>query len=465
MLCRASVFAGGWTLEAAERVCTGDGVEAWEVLDLLTSLTDRNLLATHDGAEATRYHMLETVREYASEQLHADGAGAGPRDRHLAYFREFATVAEPEFGKADQKAWLDRAEAEHDNIRAALAWAASTDGDATAGLALASALGRWWTIRGHMGEGRAWFARLLGMAPPETNATIRTQALSTAGNLAAHQGDLSAAYALHSECVRIRRTMGRNKALSTSLNNLGSVELDRGNYAAARAHLEESLTIVRELNDARGIAASLTNLGNLAADQGNRRAARVMYEEALSIRRVSGDQTGIHAVLHNLGSIAYDDSDYASARKLLEESLAIKRALGDRRGVAATLINLGNAIRELGDRGGACDCYNEAMPIFVEFGDGRGVSACLEGIAEVALADGRLDVAACLWGGAERLREEIGAPMPPAERLHHGDRVAAARRTLGDATFVTSWQTGRAMDRDSIVRFALDHAIGVDQSS
>ena len=459
LLCRVSIFSGGWVAEAAERVCVGDDIEEWEVLDLLTSLADKSLLAAEERNGAIRYRLLETVREYAHEQLLHRGSDAQLRERHLTYFRVLAKEAESELIRANQKMWLDRLETEHDNVRSALAWASSASGDAAAGLALAAALGRFWNVRGHMGEGRAWFPKLFAALPAGQALEIRTNALNTAGSLAAHQGDLSVARALHTECLGIRRALGKPKPIATSLNNLGVVELDQGDFASARVHLEESLAIDRELKDSNGIAASLTNLGNLEADLGNHESARAMYEEALAIRRVSGDETGIHALLHNMGAVAYDQADYATARMLYEESLAIKRQLGDRRGVAATLVNLGNVARDQGDHRSAVSLYRQALPTFRELGDGRGSATLLEALGDVAVAQKRSGRAARLWGGAERLREEIGAPMPPTEKSRHEQQVVGARAAFGDdEAFDASWHEGRVLGRETLLEYALEEA-------
>lgn len=415
LLRRLSVFAGGWTLAATEQVCSGNGVAEEEVLDLLTALAEKSLVLVEERDGTTRYRLLETVRQYARDRLLESSEGESWRDRHLAFFLSVAEEAQPLLRGAEQKAWLDRLEADNDNLRAALAWSSATGANAPLGLRLADALFQFWYVRGYFGEAYSWISGLLAVAQ-DVPAALHAEALAGAGVMAWQQGDYATARRLHEECLAIQRSAGDRIAIARSLMNLGAVDFDEGDYRAARARFEEALAIRRELGTAQGVASVLHNLGAVAKASGDLDAARALFEESLAIYRELADLFGIAISLSNLGSVAYDRSDHAGAWKLQEESLVIRRKLGDRRGIAESL----------------------------------------EGLAAVMSARAQARQAVRIWGATERLREEIGAPLSPTERADHDLQVSAARAAIPDHTaFELTWQEGRAMTLEQAIEFAL----------
>ncbi len=417
LFCRLAVFAGGWTLDVAEQVCVGQPVEKVAILDLLTFLADKSLVVAEERDDATRFRMLETVRQYARERLLESGEEARWQGRHLTHFLGMAEEAEPHLTATDQKAWLDRLETEHDNLRSVLAWTSTPGGDAVAGLRLAGAIWRFWYVRGYLGEGRAWLSRiLLAPLPDEPTAAARAKALDGAGMLVRRQGD----------------------------------------HAAARALHEKALVIQRGLGDRPGIASSLSNLGIVAREQNDNATAKALYEESLALRRELGDQWGIGAALNNLGLVVLHDGDYPAARALYGESLKVFRDLGNRQAMASPLSNLGRVAYQQGDYAGARALIQESLAIFWDLRDRWGIAMSLEGLAYVALALARRVQAARLWGGAERLREEIGCPLPPSERSRYDSQLAAARAAIDDdAAFDQAWKEGRTMTLEQAVEYAL----------
>jgi predicted ATPase/DNA-binding SARP family transcriptional activator len=289
LLRRLSVFAGGWTLEASEQVCSTEGVQVFrhsgvqeqtqrqsgspntrtpehlntdEVLDLLSSLADKSLVLFEKGeAGGGRYRLLEMVRQYAAEGLQASGEAERIKARHRDWFLAFAEATEPQLKGAEPETWLRRVETEHDNLRAALAWSETDVEGAEAGLRLAGALNRFWNIRGDINEGRASLERALKRAGAQEAIVARAKALNAAGELAHIQGDYASARALNEESLAIYRALGNKRGIAQSLNSLGMLTGQQGNYASACALYEESLTICRELGDKGGIAYSLDNLG------------------------------------------------------------------------------------------------------------------------------------------------------------------------------------------------------------
>jgi non-specific serine/threonine protein kinase len=412
---RLSVFVGGWTLAAAEGVCAGEGIEHRDVLDLLTSLADKSLVAAEQEDAQTRYRLLETVRQYARDRLEDTGGSAAARLRHRDYYLALAEEAGPKLRGAEQAEWLRRLEEEHENLRAGLEWSLVEAGS-KGGLRLCGALGRFWWTRGHFTEGRQWCTRVLGKAGAEERTRERACVLNAASVLSYHQGD----------------------------------------YPAARALQEESLAICRELGDRFGIASSLNSLGNVAFNQGDYPAARALHEESLAIRRELGDRFGSAGSLNNLGLVARNQGDYPAARALLEESLAIHRELGDRFGIATSLSNLGNVVLNQGDHPAARALLEESLAIRRELGDRFGIPYSLEGLAAVVASLRDPLRAARIWGATERSRAEIGTPLQLWERSGYDRRVAAARIASGDdAAFDRAWQEGRGLTLDQAIDLAL----------
>jgi predicted ATPase len=493
---RMAVFAGGLSLEAAERVCAGDGIETRDVLDLLASLADKSLVLVDERATSTRYRLLETVHEYAGLRLREGDDEASWFRRHLAYFLALAEEAEPQLTGKDQQAWLDRLESEHDNVRAALARSCAAGADASAGLRLASAVSRFWLVRGYLTEGRGWLSQLLAASAGGDNAA-RAKALNWAGALAWKQGDYAAARTLYEQSLALRRELGDRGGVGAVLSNLGLLAYEQGDYARARALHEESLAIDRESGDRWGVAVSLIHLASLASAQGDHASARPLYEESLAMFRAIGDRGHIANALRGLAALCSQQGDDAAARALFEESLAICRDLRDRAGVARALYGLGVAARHGGDHAAAQAMHEESLAIFRDLGDReaiadslhnlaevavacsdyprakaleeeslaicrvlgdrRGIAASVEGLAAVACATGEPRRAASLWGAMQRLREEIGAPLVAGERRGYERKVAAGRSALrDDAAFERAWQEGRAMALERAIAYALE---------
>jgi|KBSMisStaDraftv2_1062788.scaffolds.fasta_scaffold23818_1 non-specific serine/threonine protein kinase len=459
LLQRLSVFAGGWTLEAAEQVCVGDTFEKCDVLDLLTSLSDKSLVIAEQKDGYARYRLLETMRQYAQEKLVESRGGDTVQGRHRDYFLALAEEAEPKLMGSEQATWLQRLEEEHENLRAALDRSLD-DAGSDAGLRLCGALQRFWTVRGHVSEGRDWCKRVLANWGGQEQTEERAKALSSAGRLAFYQCDFPEARALQEESLAIRRQMGNRGGISASLNNLGSVLYNEGDYVAAWAAHKESLEIKRELGDRWGMGASLNNLGNVDLIRGNLASARALYAECLAIMRELGDREAMAAALNNLGDVLNREGDHASARTLLRECLAIDRDLGDRYGTASTLFALGDVDAEQGDCRAARALYVESMAIRRDLGDRRGVAFAMEGLAAVVAALGSPMRAARIWGAAEQLREVIGVPQLPSERPRYDRRVAAVRAAVGnDVAFARAWQEGRALTMEQGIELALSEAV------
>ncbi|MFQ5808876.1 MAG: tetratricopeptide repeat protein, partial [Armatimonadota bacterium] len=513
LLRRLSVFAGGWTLEAAEAVAAdqegadsaagGRLIEEHEVLDLLSQLVEKSLSVAEEETGEMRYHLLETVRQYGAEKLRGMREDLVTHRRHRDWFLSLAEGMAAELRGPEQNLWLGRLEREHDNLRAALEWCKCEGDGVEAGLCLAASLSRFWHIRGYWTEGRSHLEDTLALecdagGDGETRKAARARALNGAGFLAFRQGDYAAARAFHEESMEIRRELGDRRGVGTSLNNLGLVAADQGDYEAARAMYEESLAINREegskvweaitlnnlgivaerqtdyararelfeqslairreLGEKTGIAGSLNNLAVVARHEGDYAGARALLEESLEIKRELGDRRGVAGSLTNLGIVAERQGDYAAAQALLEESLETKRNLGDKVGVASSLLNLGVVARSRGDGGRARELFEESLAIRRELGEAPGIAECLEELGGISGAQGEPEVAARLLGASEALREAIKAPVPPDDREEYDSDVATVRAAMDEAAFAAAWSEGRAMTMEEAIAYALAEA-------
>jgi predicted ATPase/DNA-binding winged helix-turn-helix (wHTH) protein len=417
LLCRVSIFSGGWTLEAAEQVCVGKAFHDKDVLNLLTSLADKSLVVTKEHRGATRYGLLETVRYYARDRLLDRGEEETLTRLHCDYLLTLAEAADAKRLSEEQGVWLQRLESEHDNLRAALAWCCTAGGHAADGLRLAAALGWFWRTRGHIGEGRRWLSVLIDTTPSGEDGPSRADALRWAGILAAYQADYPAAQVLLEAALVIYRRVGNRMGIATSLSHLGMVVAEeKADHAAAQLLFEETLEMYRELGDQQGIGMALTNLGLIAHVQGHHSAAQPLYEEALAILRPMGNRGNVAALTNNLGSALCSQGDCARGKPLLKEALALWDELANRVGLVDSL----------------------------------------EEFAGLAWLQAQPARAACLWGRAARLREEIGSPQSPRVQAAVKPYIAAARAALGDEAFESAWAEGRAVALDPLIRELLE---------
>jgi non-specific serine/threonine protein kinase len=415
MLQRLAVFAGGWTLEAAEQVCTGDGIEASAVIDVLASLLDKSLIGADELDGTTRYRMLETIRHYAHGRLREIGEEAQWCDSHLAHFLALGERSFVELAGANQQPWLQHLAADHDNFRAALTWSAAATGKAEEGLRVAIALTRFWIIRCYLAEARGWLTRLLAIVPSTHPRKERARGLNMVGIFAQDQGDLAAADAFHREALALFRELDDPKGISAALNNIGCIAIEQARYSEAEAAFDEALELDRRVGDQRNAALTLLNLGVVARARGDLALARGRFEEALPMLHEIGDRHGTAEVLYSLGHVECEQGNYPLAEIRLRESVTMSLELADRNGIAQGL----------------------------------------ECLAKVAVGTDAPARAARLWGTAERVREEIGQPMLMNHRPSYNRAVAAARTALGDDAFALALREGREMTLEEAVRNAL----------
>ena len=446
LLRRLSAFAGGWTLEAAEAVCstqTADGgrqtadegerlaegsqsVEAHQprsavfglpsddVLDLLSHLVDKSLVVLDEQAAEPCYRMLETIRQYAREKLLDAAEGQTLHDRHLDYFVRLGEIAEQELSGRHLITWLDRIERDLDNVRIALDWSKES-GRSDDGLRLAGALLWFWNLRGYQAEGLERLQALLDCSTPSANTRARVDALLAAANIHWRRGSYAEAWRM-AEDASAASSQFTDPLLSARVPSLlGMIADSQGRYEAAQAYLASSLTHYRFLHDKSGIMAALVSLG------------------WLSFRR----------------------RDYAEAEGFLIEGYALALQLEDRNGSSSIARRIGWARLHVGDSAGAGEKFRESLRGNFEIGDKQAVAACFAALGALAMADEEPVRAAQLFGASDALCESIHTELLPIDRDDYKHNVATLQAQLDESSFNEAWQAGRALTLEQAIQLAM----------
>ena len=499
-MCIRDSFVGGCALEAAEAVCNARSDLEIDLMEGAESLVDKSLLRQEETVEGeARLVMLETLREFALEQLSRRGEAAALRREHGGYYVALAETSEPELRGPRQREWLGRLEREHDNLRAALR-SAEEAGAPEEGLRLAGALGSFWVAHGHFSEGRRWLEsflargdgapaltrakaftaagalawyqgdhasarasleQTLALRPALGNNAVIAVALDWLGLVADGQGDYRDAIALYEEALKLQRDVGDETGIASSLNNWGIAVYNQGEYERAASLFQQAADLRNELGDQQGLALSLLNLGLIANEQGAPDRAAALFEEALTVQRQLGNTQRIATLLVNLGAVAQVQGDYGRATDLYGEALASCRALGDRSGAARCLHNLAELAALRGEHGHALALYREALALRRQLGDKRGIAFALAGLAEVMLPVGRPELAVRLLAAATALCEASGASLPTSARATADRTRVAAQSALGERAFTAAWAEGKAMTAESAVAAVLDQHLPV----
>jgi non-specific serine/threonine protein kinase len=369
----------------------------------LASLVDKSLLRQDEGADGEpRFRMLETVREFAMEQLAVSGEDKMIRARHAMFFVELAEQAEHEFFGPQERAWLDRCQAELDNVRAALDWSASDGSDPALGLRLGTALWWLWLRRVSLREGRAWLERGLtrrGAVP----TVVRAKALAVAAEIATFQNDYPPALAWLEESLALYRAIDDPFGLARARFFLGDYQLNGGEVGASIQPLEEALAGFKQLDATAWAGVTLYYLAASVSLLHDAERARMLADEALALCRQAGFGSGMAMTFGRLGTQAFREGDYEAAERHFRDALALRLTLDDRYGMA-------NQLTEL---------------------------------AFVAAARGEAERAARLDGAASALRKVTGAEIDARQRADYGRFLAGLRTTLGHSRFEEVWTPTR----------------------
>jgi DNA-binding CsgD family transcriptional regulator/tetratricopeptide (TPR) repeat protein len=452
---RLSVFAGGWTLEAAEVVgAEGDNEQA-DILDLLSRLVEKSLVeAEATGGGGVRYRMLEPIRQYAREKLEEGGEAEEVQRRHASLFVALAEYAEPRLRGPEDVVWLEHLETEHDNMRAALSWSLER-GEAELGLRLAGALWTLWEAHGHYSEGRRWLEKALEKGG-RASAAARAKALEGFGWLVFRAGETNRAVVAAEEGLELSDDAGLGGAdRAKFLGLLGWMVEVQGHHARAQELLEESLRLSRDVDDKFGIADSLLMLGSTLSSLGDRKRERQLHEEGIALSRELGYVRTLGRLLFSVGYGLLLEGDYERGVALNEEAAALYRERGYKGGLEFVLDNLGWAVLMQGDRKRARSYYRESLMLCKELGDKLVASESLEGLACVAGVRGEAERAAKLFGVAEALSEAVGSQHVPEEDALRDPYLADARSRLDETSWRAAWAEGRAMSMEQAIDYAL----------
>src|SRR5215212_8138594 len=456
---RLSVFAGGWTLEAAEVVGVGGSIEEGEVLDVLSGLVDKSLVVARGSDEGgVRYRMLEPVRQYALEKLKDSGEAEAAKRAHADYFLALAEEAEPELFGPREAEFFDRLEVEHDNIRATLSWTIE-QGETETALRLAAALWMFWFARGYDGEGQRWLEQAL-TKDGQASVAARAKGLEALAWLADVREDMDRAEAAAEEGLRLSEEAGIKGSLAASLTNiLGDVARTRGEHEQAKELLEDSLALYQKVGDRRFVPRVLAFLGNVSFEQEHYEQAKGLCEESLALGRELGEPTAIGMALMSLGYVFLLEGEQERARALLEEAEALSRERRHKGVLINAIDNLGWAALLRGEHERAKSYYEESLALCEELGNELIASESMEGLARISASEGEAERAAKLFGAAEALREAVGYRHLPVEDALREPYLATARSRLGVAAWEETQAEGRAMELEEAIEYALSSEV------
>jgi predicted ATPase/DNA-binding CsgD family transcriptional regulator len=416
-----SVFQGGFTLDAAEAIGLALFGDQTDILQAVSSLVDKSLLRLEEQGEEPRYRMLETVREFGLEQLGVHGSDDLVGQAHAVYFLALAERAAPEWWGSEPATWLDRLQAEHDNLRAALGWAVACE-DCESGYRLAIALHWFWRLRGPVSEGRYWTERLLVDAGKVTRE-LHAGLLARAGDLATVQGELTRAVALIDASIDIAREIQDRETLAFALGMRGTTAHTAGDYVLGKRLLEESVALARAASAPLWDALGMTILASIMHQLGDGARATVLVSEAHATCEAN-QIAWVNALnLHIMAYLAAERGDFTRADALYRENLSRTRVMGDH----------------------------------------RFFSSGLAGFAWTLAARGDLERAAQLCGAVDAVRDVTGVNLTRTGQFGYERALALARQGLGTAECAAARDFGLGMKSDEVMT-AVDHALSLDRS-
>ncbi len=429
LLNQLSVFGGGWTLEAAERVGTGAELPSEEVFEVLARLVDKSLVQAEPGPGGhLRYRLLESVRAYAAERLRGGGDAPAAHRRHFDYYTSVAAEAETHvLWGANGLEWLVRLDREYANLRGALGWSLSDAGDARAGLRLVGHLGHYWYTRGDRGEGHTWLTRALARAAVPTDASDADEA----------------------------------RAWAWAVLWAGGLAHGRSDYDQATRVVRQAMRAFERLDDQRGVGWCLHFLGHIARARSELTQAAELLEGSIAAFRGVGDTLSAILPLAALGFTVCLLGDSTRALALCDEAVHLARQTGASGRLTLSLIYQGQVTSLLNQPGQASVAFLEGLRLAREWESAWGMAECLEGLAVVAATADDFPRAARLLGAAARLREAIGAPVHPVDRADHDRAVQASQSALGAEAYADAWAEGRMLSVEAVIDYAASPGVAV----
>ena len=456
---RLGVFVGGFDLGAAEAVCGADPLLPDDVLDLLGSLVEKSLVMLEERDEGARYLMLETIREYAREKLAQREDAAAISARHCDHYFAMAKAANNGLRGPQQADWLWKVEVELDNIRSAIALSLAGKVDPFIAVKFAVSMQGFWILRGYSTEGRKLVQAALALPAVQESPVAQAWALYVGAALAECQSDHAEARRMLETCLELRRSMGNERDIAATLSTLSPARLQAGDADEAAEGESEALGIFRRLEDRIGEAIGLLHLGQIFLYQGDDATARSHLEQCLAIAREIRHQELEGECELVLGEVALEMADQPQACLRLKRSLTVCRDAGDKRGEANALRWLARVDLHVGDLAAARVRLGDALRAFRAFEMREELLGGLEDHAELALAEGKLEVGVGLLAAVARSRERLKLTRSPRGEVRWQALVARWRRTMGDGAFDSVWDEAQDMQIDDAVRQALTSQI------
>jgi predicted ATPase len=453
LFAQLAVFSGGFTLPAAEAVCHIP--ERGDLLEEVNTLLDNSLLRREAGpGDEPRFSMLATLREYALERLAESREEAQLRRRHAHYFAKLGQDAMLPMHSGASELWLDRLEAEYDNLRVALDWFGSEPAEMTRGWELVISLNWFWYRRGFLNEGRQQYERLLAMSRPEGVDALWAIVLVQAGVIAMWQSDLHTAAELMDEGLPRLRAGTEPVYRGMALFTRGVLAVNQGDDATAVRVLEEARAAMEQIGQQWFLAMTLLHLGNVALNQDDEVTARERMEKTLALGTALGERWIMASALNNLGEISRYLGDYETAATYYQRSEALFQALNSAPDLARARHSAGYVALARGETRAAYTLFMQGLDHFQQLGLKRGIAECLAGIAVVLATEGNHELAAALFAAAEARFAELGAGVWPADRREHARSVATVRTALGEEAFTGARDRGADLSIEEAIAFA-----------
>jgi predicted ATPase len=451
---RLSVFAGGFTLEAAEATCDPFGNLGVDLIDVVTSLVDKSLLQRQDGeANERRFFMLQTIREYSAGLLSEGTGEVQTRRAHAAYLLVLAEEAARVLASGESPEWLARLSREHENFRAALDWLVAT-GDAEWGLRMGLALFYFWERADHLAEGRRRLNAILEIAGDSHDEGLRARAHHAVGIFCV-------ALRLHAEAVMriemslaLHRRRGDASGVAAAHNALGIQFTELEDYGRAARHLSDALVAWEEVSNESGYARSLSNLAFVRRKQGLYDEARQLHEDAAARFEKLGDRLSSAWARNHQGDIARDQSHWDDAKLHYEGALSMFRSLNDDWGTASSLADLGTVACQQGDHATAAASFRTALELFSRLGHRRGIARMLEVTSILAARLGESERALILSSAAAQVCTHLGLPGPITDEEELSKWMDHSRRSLPAPIAAEAESRGSSMTAAEVLRFS-----------
>ncbi|HET9494149.1 MAG TPA: helix-turn-helix domain-containing protein [Chloroflexia bacterium] len=462
LFARLGVFVGGWAAAAAEAVCNPRGDLEIDVLGGIESLLNKSLVQISsrpddgDGPEA-RFTMLETIREYALEQLEARDEADDTHQMHAEYYLALAGAAEPHLMGAEAEEWLGMLESDHDNFRAALRWALD-EGEHEIALGIAGALGRFWSLYGYLTEGRRWLDEVMSRRSAAATRD-RARVFQWAAALARKQDSYEEARDLYGNSLILYRELEDLAGTGEVLEHLAMLNILKGNYDTGIRLAEEAIEMGRKLGDRYRLTRALYMLAGAAIYSGDLARGESVAREGLAVAREMDNSELISYCINALGVALHWQGKHEEAGRLYDEALQRARVVNDPVNIAQILANQAELALHVGDCEESAELFRQSLRYFVELGGTLGISEGVMGLAMGASCRGDGELSAVLHGAAEAMRRQIGTPIPPFVRPLRGSYLQQAKSLLTEAEWQAAWDRGAAMPPEEVVALALGEEI------